>query len=163
MITRGEIEDTRLEAKAKDTKKIRGQGQTFRGQTLSRLRTGMLEAKAKGQGHKRECSQKKVFKKFFQPIYKILTTQKIVLSSSRGQGNFRGIEALRSRPKTWPLRPRPRTSKRVLEDSTSGDYALFLHVTALGIDLNSIVNAKHFKTLVLSKGLSNWPCNANQS
>ena len=44
---RGGVEDTRL--KAKDTKKIRGQGQPFRGQTLSRPRTGMLEAK--DQGH----------------------------------------------------------------------------------------------------------------
>ena len=51
---RGGVEDTRLEAKAKDTKKIRGQGQPFRGQTLSRPRTGMLEAKAKDQGHKRK-------------------------------------------------------------------------------------------------------------
>ena len=47
---------------------------------------------------------------------KISTVQKIVLSSSRGQGNFRGLEA---------SRPRPRTSKCVLEakdvikDSTS--------------------------------------------
>ena len=55
--TRGGVEDTRLEAKAKDTKKIRGQGQPFRGQTLSRPRTGML--KAKDQGHKRKCSPKK--------------------------------------------------------------------------------------------------------
>ena len=48
---------------------------------------------------------------------------KIVLSSSRGQGNFRGLEA---------SRPRPRTSKcvfedvleakDVLEDSTSDNY-----------------------------------------
>ena len=74
--TRGGVEDTRLEAKAKakDTKKIRGrgQGQPFRGQTLSRPRTGMLEAKAKDQGHKRKCSpkKKKVFKKFFQAISK---------------------------------------------------------------------------------------------
>ena len=68
---RGGIEDTRLEAKAKDTKKIRGQGQPFRGQTLSRPRTGMLEAKAKDQGHKRKCSpekNKKVFTKIFQAI-----------------------------------------------------------------------------------------------
>ena len=45
---RGGVEDVRLEAKAKDTKKIRaqGQGQPFRGQNLSRPRTGMLEAKA---------------------------------------------------------------------------------------------------------------------
>ena len=41
-ITRGGVEDTRLEAKAKDTKKIRGQGQPFRGQTLSRPRTDAL-------------------------------------------------------------------------------------------------------------------------
>ena len=37
----------------------------------------------------------------------ISTVQKIVLSSSRGQANFRGLEA---------SRPRPRTSKCVLED-----------------------------------------------
>ena len=59
--SRGGVEDTRLEAKAKvkDTKKIRGQGQgqPFRGQTLSRPRTGMLEAK--DLGHKRKCSPKK--------------------------------------------------------------------------------------------------------
>ena len=66
---RGGVEDTRLEAK--DTKKIRGQGQgqgqPFRGQNLSRPRTGMLEAK--DQGHSRKCSpKKKVFKKVFQTI-----------------------------------------------------------------------------------------------
>ena len=72
---RGGVEDTRLEAKAKakakDTKKIRGQGQgqPFRGQTLSRPRTGMLEAKAKDQGHSRKCfPQKKVFKIFFKAL-----------------------------------------------------------------------------------------------
>ena len=50
-------------------KKIRGQGQgqPFRGQTLSRPRTGMLEAK--DQGHSRKCSPKKnIFKKLFQII-----------------------------------------------------------------------------------------------
>ena len=93
-------------------KKIRcqGQGRPFRGQTLSRPRTGML--KAKDQGHKRKCSPKKkvftkifqtistknVFQKIFQAIHKILTIQKIVLFSSRGQANFRGLEA--SRPRT---------------------------------------------------------------
>ena len=122
--SRGGVENTRL--KAKDTKKIRGQGQgqPFRGQTLSRPRTGMLEAK--NQGHKRKCSpkkkrpsqkffkkkkkkrssqkffkrspQKNVFQKNFQALHKILTIQKILLSSSRGQANFRGLEA--SRPRT---------------------------------------------------------------
>ena len=119
-IARGGVEDTRLEAKAKDTKKIRGQGQgqPFRGQTLSRPRTGMLEAKAKDQGHKAQVLSKKkkkkrssqkfftrsplknVFQKIFQPLHKILTFQKIVLSSSRGQANFRGLEVSRPRPRT---------------------------------------------------------------
>ena len=118
MISRGGVEDTRLEAKAKDTKKIRGQvqGQPFRGQTLSRPRTGMLEAKAKDQGHKRKCSQKKKRssqkffrrspkKKFFSSASQNFNNSKNSAVSSRGQGNFRGLEALR-----------PRTSKCVLKD-----------------------------------------------
>ena len=48
---RGGGEDTTLEAKARDSKKIRGQDPTFRGQTLSRPRTGMVEAKTKNRGH----------------------------------------------------------------------------------------------------------------
>ena len=150
-----------------------GQGQPFRGQTLSRPRTGMLEAKAKDQGHKAQVLSKKkkkkrssqkffrrspkkkkkkkkrssqkffkrsprknAFQKIFQPLHKILIFQKIVLSSSRGQANFRGLEASRPRPRTWPSRPRPRprTSKSVLEDvleakdvlegSTSDNWAI---------------------------------------
>ena len=66
-ITRGGVEDTRLEAKAKDTKNTgglgQGQGQPFRGQNLSRPRTGTLEAK--DQGHRHKCSQKKSLQKFF--------------------------------------------------------------------------------------------------
>ena len=95
-------------------------------------RTDTLEAKdrnARGQGHKRKYSpkkkkkrssqkffkrspQKNVFQKSFQALHKI-SIQKILLSSSRGQANFRGLEA---------SRPRPRTSKSVLEDSTSAFY-----------------------------------------
>ena len=44
--------------------------------------------------------KKKVFKQIFQAIYKILTMQKILLSSSRGQGKFPGLEASRPRPRT---------------------------------------------------------------
>ena len=77
---RGGVEDTRLKAKAKDTKKIRGQGQgqgqPFRGQTLSRPRTGMLEAKAKDQGHKRKCSPKKKKKKVFTKIFQAISKKK---------------------------------------------------------------------------------------
>ena len=73
---RGGVEDTRLEAKAKDTKKIRGQGQgqPFRGQTLSRPRTGMFEAKAKDQVHKAQVLSKK--KKVFTKIFQAISTKK---------------------------------------------------------------------------------------
>ena len=48
-------------------KKIQGQGQSFRGQTLSRPRTGMLEAK--DQGHSLTCfPKKKGLQKVFQAI-----------------------------------------------------------------------------------------------
>ena len=43
---------------------------------------------------------KQVLQKFFQALHNILTFQKIVLSSSRGQANFRGLEASRPRPRT---------------------------------------------------------------
>ena len=103
MNMRGGVEDTRLEAKAKDTKKMRPRPRTaFPGQTLSRPRTGMLDAKAKDQGHKRKCSPKKkkiftkifqaistknVFQKIFQALHKILTIQKnnAVLEPRTGQ------------------------------------------------------------------------------
>ena len=71
----------------------------------------------------------------------ISTVQKIVLSSSRGQANFRGLEASRPRPRprTWPSRPRPRLrtskcvleAKDVLEDSTSGLHCLILWTKTL--------------------------------
>ena len=41
---------------------------------------------------RRSQKKKKVFTKIFQALHKILI-QKIVLSSSRGQANFRGLEA----------------------------------------------------------------------
>ena len=113
--------------------KARGQGQGHKKNPRPRPRTAFprtdtLEAKdrnAEGQGHQRKCSPKKkkkkrssqkffkrsplknVFQKIFQVLHKILTIQKIVLSSSRGQAIFRGLEA---------SRPWPRTSKSVLED-----------------------------------------------
>ena len=58
LIFRGGVEDTRLEAK--DTKKIQGQGQPFRGQTLSRPRTQAQVLSKK----------KKIFTKIFQAISK---------------------------------------------------------------------------------------------
>ena len=64
----------------------------------------------------------------------ISTVQKIMLSSSREQGNFWGLEA---------SRPRPRTSKcvlddvldakDVLEDSTSGEPCFMLFMRAASV------------------------------
>ena len=66
--TRGGVGDTRLEAKAKKTKKIRGQAQEkpIRGQTLLRPRTGMLEAMAKdiaANFFQKKRSSKKFFRR----------------------------------------------------------------------------------------------------
>ena len=122
-IIRGGVEDIRLEAKAKDPpKKTRPKSRP----RTALPRTDLLEAKdrtARGQGQgprtQAACVLQKKEKKrsskiFFQAICKTLTIQKVVLSSSQGQGNFRGLEA---------LTPRPRTSKCVLKDSTSGNYS----------------------------------------
>ena len=89
VIVRGGVEDTGLEAKAKakDTKKIRGQGQgqPFRGQNLSRPRTEMLEAKdrnARGQGQgprtqPQAFSEKKRSLKFFSGDLLFISEPKI--------------------------------------------------------------------------------------
>ena len=107
--TRGGVEDTRLEAKAKDTKKIRaqgqGQGQPFRGQTLSRPRTGMLEAKAKDQGHKAQVlpkkkKKKKVFTKIFQAISKKKKKKKKVFTKI-----FQAISTKKRFPKNFSTAP----------------------------------------------------------
>ena len=105
--SRGGVEDTRLQAKAKNTKIIRGQGQgqPYRGQTLSRPRTGMLEAKDTSASALQKkvfrknfqaIPRKKLFQKIFQALHKLLTTLKKVLSLSRGGGNFRKLEQARS-------------------------------------------------------------------
>ena len=78
-MARGGVEDTRLEAKAKDTKKLRGQGQgqSFRGQTLPKPRTGMLEAKNKDQGYSHKCSTKKSLQKSFSGNLQFLGVARI--------------------------------------------------------------------------------------
>ena len=78
-------------------------------QAISKKKKKKKKKKRSSQKFFKRSPLKNVFQKIFQALHKILTFQKIVLSSSRGQANFRGLEA--SRP-----RPRPRTSKSVLED-----------------------------------------------
>ena len=122
--------------------KARGQGQGHRKISRPRPRTDPLKAKVKDQGHRRKCSQKKrsskiffkrfqkkrsskfffrrslleetkkrslkIFRKVSGVFQQNFNGSKIVLSWSRGQSNFRGLE---------DSRPRPRTSKYVLEDA----------------------------------------------
>ena len=127
VLTRGGVEDTMLEAKAMDTKKISG----------PRTQTQVLSKKKGPQNFfSGDLKKKKVFKNFFQAknvfkkfffrqslleetkkrslqifrkvsgvFQRNFNGSKIVLSSNRGQGNFRGLED-----------SRPRTSKCVLED-----------------------------------------------
>ena len=108
-------------AKAKNSpfedRPFRGQVRNARGQgyRASVLKKKVFKKVSGDLKKKKEFSgqlQKKVFKNFFQAICKIFTIQNIVLSSSRGQGNFQRLEA---------SRPRPRSSKCVREDSTSDD------------------------------------------
>ena len=67
-----------------------------------------------------DLQKKNNLEKNFQPIYKILTIQKIVLSSSRVQGNFRGVEV----SKPWTSKC-ILEAKDVLENSTSANQVYF--------------------------------------
>ena len=119
-------ECSRPRPRTKDTKRKcspkKGLHKNFSGDLQKKKKK---KKKRSSQKFFKQSPLKNVFQKIFQALHKILTFQKILLSSSRGQANFRGLEA--SRP-----RPRPRTSKcvledvleakDVLEDSTSGRY-----------------------------------------
>ena len=102
-----------LEAKDKNARG-QGQGPRTQAQVLSKKKdlhknfSGDLQEKKKkkkrfSQKFFRRSPQTNVFQKMFQALHKILTIQKILLSSSRGQANFRGLEA--SRPKTSSRTP----------------------------------------------------------
>ena len=99
-----------LEAKDRNA---RGQGQGPRTQSACALqkkkRSSQKFFKRSPKKKKKKRSSQKFFKRsplknvfqtIFQALHKILTFQKIVLSSSRGQANFRGLEASRPRPRT---------------------------------------------------------------
>ena len=81
-----------------------GQGPRTQAQVLSKKKglhknfSGDLKKKRSSQKFFKRSPRKNVFQKIFQALHKILTIQKILLSSSRGQANFRGLEA--SRPRT---------------------------------------------------------------
>ena len=142
--SRGGVEDTRLEAKAKakDTKKIRGQGQgqPFRGQTLSRPRTGMLEAKAKDQGHKAQVLSKKKKKRSSQKFFRRSKKKKKVFTKI-----FQAISTKKPFPKNFSTAPQnfnfPKNSA-VLEPRT-GQFSRTWGLEAK--DLTFEAKAKDFK------------------
>ena len=90
------------EAKAKDSlsedRHSRGQGQECSRPRTKDSSASALQNKKSSQKFFKRSPQKNVFQKIFQALHKILTIQKILLSSSQGQANFRGLEA--SRPRT---------------------------------------------------------------
>ena len=109
--TRGGVKDTRLEtkAKAKDTdanvlQKKKGFQNFF--QAISKKRSSKIFFRRSLLEETKKRSFQ-IFRKASGVFHRNFNGSKIVLSSSRGQGNFRGLEA---------SRPRPRTSKCVLED-----------------------------------------------
>ena len=124
---------TQKKSKAKDSlsedRHSRGQEQECsrpRSRTKDTSTSALQKKKRSSQKFFKRSPRKTVFQKIFQALHKILTIQKIVLSSSRGQANFRGLEA---------SRPKPRTLKCVLEDSTSAKKRCsaleWLHVECL--------------------------------
>ena len=130
LFNRGGVEDTRLEAKAKDTKKIRGQGQglPFREQTISRPRTRMFEAEgqgprtrmfeAEGQGPRTQAqvlSKKKVFTKIFQAISTKKGFPKNFSNAPQNFNNSKNSAVLEPRTsqfsRTWGLEAKDLTFK----------------------------------------------------
>ena len=115
--TQGSRPRTQKKSEAKDSlsedRHSRGQGQEC---SRPRPRTkdtsaSALQKKRSSQKFFRRSPQKNVFQKIFQAPHKILTIQKIVLFSSRGQANFRGLEAKAKDFKMCP-RGRPRCQGR---------------------------------------------------
>ena len=77
-----------LEAKAKCSPKKKGLQKIFSG--------GLQKKNFSSDLHEKTFSQK-----IFQALHKILTIQKIVLSSSRGQANFQGLGASKAKDLTF--------------------------------------------------------------
>ena len=141
-------------AEAKDTKKFQGQGQTLsrpwhrrKCSPKKRRFSKKFFKQSQKKVFKKFFYAKKVFKNFFSGDFhltktkqglrkfsarflalsnKISTVQKIVLSSSRKQGNFQGLEA-----------STPRTSKSVLvdvlENFTSARHVSSANTGSLGV------------------------------
>ena len=104
--------------------------------------------------NKKRCLQ--IFREFSGVFQQILAVQEIVLSSSQGLANFRGLEASRPRPRTWKC---VLEAKNVLEDSTSANWSCML----TDPDRNYISKFKRFRIqistcwiLIVSGSFNTW-------
>ena len=103
------------EANAKDSlsedRHSRGQGQECsRPRTKDTSTSALQKKKRSSQKVFKQSPQKNLFQKIFQALHKILTIQEVVLSSSRGQADFQGLD-LRGQG-LQNVSSRPRTSSR---------------------------------------------------
>ena len=137
----------RTQAQVRSPKKKKGLRKNFSGDLKKKKKKRFLQKFFK------RSPRKNVFQKIFHALYKILTIQKILLSSSRGQANFRGLEA---------SRPRPRTSKSVLEDSISAnqcDTKLKGKLTAMWFFAQVLKKMRNFFQIALKLLLFfSWNC-----
>ena len=136
--------------KPRTQKKIRGQGQgqPFRGRTLSRPRTGMLEAK--DQGHKYKCSPKKAKKKVFTKIFQVISKNKTKVFTKI----FHAISTKKRFPKNFlgpPLNFNNSKNSAVLEPRT-GQFSRTWGLEAKAKNLT--FEAKDFK--MCPRGLHLW-------
>ena len=92
--------------------------------------------------------------RFLEFSYKIPTVQKIVLSSSRGQGDFRGLQASRPRPRTSKcVLENVIEAKEVLENSTSGTMLFFIWTNSITKFIPKMLGYK--REMYANKGLNN--------
>ena len=95
MSTRVGVKDTRLEAKAKDTKKSEAKDSLSEDRPLE---AKDRNARGQGQGHKRKCSpKKKVFTKVFQEISRKTRLPKIFSGAPQNFNNSKNAAVLEPR------------------------------------------------------------------
>ena len=68
--------------------------QTTKKKVFTKIFQAISKKKRPSQKFFKRSPRKNVFQKIFQALHKILTIQKLVLSSSQGQANFRGLDPL---------------------------------------------------------------------
>ena len=123
IVIRGEVEDSRLEAKAKDTKKFRGQGQTLSRPRPRTKDTGASVLQKKGlqkfffrrssleENKKRSSQSFREVSGVFQQNFNgstnsaVLEQKTAIFEDLRLRGQGQGLQNLTSRPRTFSRTP----------------------------------------------------------